>query len=185
MTKALIIVDVQNDFCEGGALPVARGHEVASKIYGLQHDNDYDVVVATMDWHVDPGNHFSDEPNFVDTWPPHCVADTEGAQLHRYLDRDDIDAIFYKGARSAAYSGFEGIDTHYSGLKLADWLRLHHVDKVDVVGIATDYCVVATAIDAAKKGFETRVLLDYCAGVAPESTALAIWDMHAAGVVIA
>jgi nicotinamidase/pyrazinamidase len=180
--RALIIVDVQNDFCEGGSLAVAGGAAVAGAISehvaGGHHE--YAHVVATKDFHVDPGSHFSDHPDYVISWPPHCVAGTTGADFHPDLDTRAVEAVFYKGAHAAAYSGFEGFDD--SGTPLADWLRGHDVDSVDVVGIATDYCVHATAADAARAGFGTRVLLDLTAGVAPESTAKAIEDLRDAGV---
>jgi nicotinamidase/pyrazinamidase len=180
--RSLIIVDVQNDFCEGGSLAVAGGAAVAGAISehvaGGHHE--YAHVVATKDFHVDPGSHFSDHPDYAVSWPPHCVAGTTGADFHPNLDTRAVEAIFYKGAHAAAYSGFEGVDD--SGTPLADWLRGHDVDSVDVVGIATDYCVHATAADAAQAGFGTRVLLDLTAGVAPESTAKAIEDLRDAGV---
>ncbi len=180
--RALIIVDVQNDFCEGGSLAVAGGAAVARAISGLLAGGGagYDHVVATKDFHVDPGSHFSDHPDYADSWPPHCVAGTTGADFHPNLDTAAVEAVFRKGAHAAAYSGFEGFDD--AGTPLADWLRGHGVDQVDVVGIATDYCVHATAADAARVGFPTRVLLDLTAGVAPASTAKAIEDLRAAGV---
>ena len=180
--RALIIVDVQNDFCEGGSLAVAGGAAVAGAISehvaGGHHE--YAHVVATKDFHVDPGSHFSDHPDYVASWPPHCVAGTTGADFYPDLDTRTVEAVFKKGAHAAAYSGFEGVDEN--GTPLADWLRGRDVDEVDVVGIATDYCVQATAADAARAGFGTRVLLDLTAGVAPESTAQAIEDLRGAGV---
>jgi nicotinamidase/pyrazinamidase len=179
--RALIIVDVQNDFCEGGSLAVAGGAAVARAISNLLADGDgYGHVVATKDFHIDPGSHFSDHPDYAASWPPHCVADTTGADFHPGLDTAAVEAVFLKGAHAAAYSGFEGADE--AGTPLADWLRGHGVDQVDVVGIATDYCVHATAADAVRSGFATRVLLDLTAGVAPESTAKAVEDLRAAGV---
>lgn len=179
--RALIIVDVQNDFCEGGSLAVAGGAAVARAVSGrLAGDHEYGHVVATKDFHIDPGSHFSDHPDYAGSWPSHCVAGTLGAEFHPDLDTGAVEAVFLKGAHAAAYSGFEGADD--AGTPLADWLRARGVDEVDVVGIATDYCVNATAADAARAGFATRVLLDLTAGVAPESTAKAIEDLHAAGV---
>ena len=122
-------------------------------------------MVATRDFHVDPGAHFSDHPDYAASWPPHCVAGTAGADFHPNLDTGAVEAVFLKGAHAAAYSGFEGADE--AGTPLADWLRARGVDEVDVVGIATDYCVHATAADAARAGFATQVLLDLTAGVAP------------------
>ena len=179
--RALIIVDVQNDFCEGGSLAVAGGAAVARAISAhLNGDRGYAHVVATKDFHVDPGRHFSDHPDYAASWPPHCVAGTTGADYHPDLDTSAVEAVFRKGAHAAAYSGFEGLDD--DGTPLGDWLRGHGVDEVDVVGIATDYCVHATAADAARAGLRTRVLLDLTAGVAPESTARALADLRAAGV---
>lgn len=181
--RALIIVDVQNDFCEGGSLAVAGGTVVAQGISSLLAPDDghgYHHVVATQDFHIDPGSHFSRHPDYAASWPPHCVAGTAGADFHPDLDTRHIDAIFRKGAHAAAYSGFEG--TTENGTSLADWLRARAVDSVDVVGIATDYCVRATAADAAAEGFQTRVLLGLTAGVAPGTTAAAIESLRNAGV---
>jgi nicotinamidase/pyrazinamidase len=179
--RALIVVDVQNDFCEGGSLAVDGGGEVARAISRyLQDGNGYAHVVATNDYHVDPGSHFSDEPDYASSWPRHCVVGTQGVRFHPDLDLTRVEAVFRKGTHAAAYSGFEGVDD--AGTPLGDWLREHDVDEVDVVGIATDYCVRATAADAARAGFATRVLLDLTAGVTPESTVKAIEEMSAAGV---
>ena len=179
--RALIIVDVQNDFCEGGSLAVTGGSEVARGITEyLAAPNNYAHVVATRDHHIDPGEHFSDDPDYAVSWPPHCVVGTSGAEFHPAFDTGAVEAVFMKGKYAAAYSGFEGADEN--GTPLAEWLRQRDVDEVDVVGIATDYCVQATAADAADAGFATRVLLDMTAGVAPESTAKAIEDLRAAGV---
>ncbi len=179
--RALIIVDVQNDFCEGGSLAVTGGAAVARGITEyLAGAPGYAHVVATKDFHIDPGSHFSDHPDFVVSWPPHCVAGTPGADFYPDLDTGAVEAVFRKGAHAAAYSGFEGADD--AGTLLADWLRARGVDEIDVAGIATDYCVQATAADAARAGFATRVLLNLAAGVAPESTAKAIEDLRAADV---
>ena len=181
--RALIIVDVQNDFCEGGSLPVTGGAAVAAAVSAHVRAGGYDHVVATRDHHVDPGAHFSDAPDYVDTWPPHCRAGTPGASFHPALDVAAIEAVFDKGAHAAAYSGFEGAEP--SGVDLRSWLAARGVDAVDVVGIATDHCVRATARDAAAVGLRTRVLLGLCAGVAPESTAVALEQLRAAGVELA
>ena len=178
--RALVIVDVQNDFCEGGSLAVTGGSAVVPAINALlAKDHGYAHVVATKDFHIDPGTHFSDNPDYVSSWPRHCVARTPGADLHPDLDSASIEAVFLKGAYAAAYSGFEGTA---DGVGLADWLRSRGVDEVDVVGIATDYCVRATAMDAVASGFATRVLVDLTAGVAADSTATALAEMRDAGV---
>lgn len=182
MTRALIVVDVQNDFCEGGSLAVDGGAAVAGAVSVLARSGGYDHVVATRDHHVDPGDHFSDTPDFINSWPPHCRVGTPGASFHPELDVAPVQAVFDKGAWTAAYSGFQG--TEPGGASLVDWLREHGVDTVDVVGLATDHCVRATALDAAAAGFTTSVLLDLCAGVSPETTAKAVEDLRAAGVKI-
>jgi nicotinamidase/pyrazinamidase len=182
--RALIVTDVQKDFCEGGSLAVDGGADVARKLTDLLAGHHYDHVVATMDYHIDPGEHFSENPDFQDSWPPHCVVGTAGAEFHPAFDPSAVEAIFHKGQYSAAYSGFEGSHAE-DGTTLADWLRHRGVDEVDVVGIATDYCVKATAADAVAAGFTTRVLLDLTAGVAPATTAQAIDALRASGVEVA
>jgi nicotinamidase/pyrazinamidase len=182
--RALIIVDVQNDFCEGGSLAVTGGTAVAGAItdYVSARAADYPYVVATQDFHIDPGDHFSDQPDYASSWPPHCLAGSTGAKFHPSLDTGLVDVVFRKGAYSAGYSGFEGVDD--AGTPLADWLRQHDVDQVDVVGIATDHCVRKTAEDAALAGLTTRVLLDLTAGVGEQSTAAAVEAMRTAGVAV-
>ncbi|MBA2445638.1 MAG: nicotinamidase [Nocardioidaceae bacterium] len=185
MRKALIVVDVQNDFCEGGSLAVQGGAAVASRISQLisNPQRGYDVVVATRDHHIDPGAHFSDDPDFADSWPVHCVVDTAGANFHPNLDTTGIDAVFRKGEHAAAFSGFEGRAD--DGTSLADWLRARDVSDVDVCGIATDYCVRATALDAQAVGFTTRLLLDLVAGVAAETSREAVSEMQSVGIELA
>ncbi|GAA1312361.1 nicotinamidase [Streptomyces sanglieri] len=186
MHRALIVVDVQNDFCEGGSLAVAGGADVAAAVTDLigEAQAGYRHVVATRDHHVDPGSHFSDRPDFEHSWPPHCVAGTEGVGFHPNfapaVASGSIDAVFDKGAYAAAYSGFEGLDEN--GVGLTDWLRERHVTEVDVVGIATDHCVRATALDAVRAGFTTHVLLDLTAGVAETTTERALEELRRAGV---
>jgi len=180
MSTALVIVDVQNDFCEGGSLAVAGGGDVAAAISRHLAAQRYDHVVATRDHHVDPGDHFAEEPDYVNSWPAHCVAGTPGADFHPLLDTSAVEEVFSKGANSAAYSGFEGEAP--DGTSLAQWLRAREVTSVDIVGIATDHCVRATALDAAAHGFATRVLLDLTAGVAPQTTEQALAQLKAAGV---
>nr|WP_055507055.1 nicotinamidase [Nonomuraea pusilla] len=182
MGTALIIVDVQNDFCEGGSLAVAGGSEVAAAITHHVADQGYDHVVATRDYHVDPGTHFAESPDYVSTWPAHCVAGTPGADFHPSLDVAEVEEVFSKGTYAAAYSGFEG--TSGDGVPLADWLRERGVDRVDVVGIATDHCVRATALDALANGLSVRVLLGLTAGVAPATTAAALDEMRSAGATL-
>jgi nicotinamidase/pyrazinamidase len=185
--RALVIVDVQNDFCEGGSLAVAGGAEVARRIGAhvqTLHDR-YAAIVATADWHDDPGGHFSAEPDFVDSWPAHCRVGTDGALFHPAAEPafEHVEAVFRKGHHSAAYSGFEGFTVEADRrVGLADWLRDRAIEQVEVAGIATDHCVRATALDAADEGFETTVLLDLTAGVAPETTAAALADFERAGV---
>jgi nicotinamidase/pyrazinamidase len=185
MTRALVIVDVQNDFCEGGSLAVDGGAAVAAAItdYLDAHADEYDAIVATKDWHEDPGTHFATdgEPDYLMTWPVHCVAGSDGAAFHPSLAAGAIEAVFVKGRFEAAYSGFEGVHES-TGAPLADYLRERGVDEVDVVGIATDYCDRATALDAAALGFRVRFLSDLAAGVAPHTSALAMQQMEVAGV---
>ena len=189
MHRALIIIDVQNDFCEGGSLAVPGGSDVAAAITDLigESAGSYRHVVATRDHHIDPGAHFSAQPDYVTSWPVHCVAGTEGVGFHPNfapaVASGAVDAVFDKGAYSAAYSGFEGEDENGGGL--AQWLRERSVTEVDVVGIATDHCVRATALDAVREGFTTRVLLGLTAGVAAATTEAALEQLRAAGVLLA
>ncbi|GAB77106.1 nicotinamidase/pyrazinamidase [Austwickia chelonae] len=188
--RALIVVDVQNDFCEGGSLPVPGGAKVAVDIadYLRCHSPDYMAVVATADWHVDPGPHWSDHPDFAESWPRHCAADSHGAQFHpAWADQaQKVDAVFRKGERSAAYSAFEGVTAEDGReIGLLDWLQANGVQAVDVAGLATDYCVRATALDAVTAGLPVRLLLDLTAGVAKESTIRALAELREAGVELA
>ncbi|KIZ18733.1 isochorismatase family protein [Streptomyces natalensis] len=186
MHRALIVVDVQNDFCEGGSLAVAGGAEVAAAItdlVGQAAGGCYRHVVATRDHHIDPGDHFSASPDYVHSWPVHCVAGTEGGSFHPNfapaVASGAVDAVFDKGEYAAAYSGFEGVDEN--GVPLAQWLHERQVTEVDVVGIATDHCIRATALDALRAGLRTHVLLDLTAGVAPGTTERALEELRAAG----
>jgi len=188
-SRALIIVDLQNDFCEGGSLAVAGGAAVAGAISGYVASaaGRYAAVVATTDWHEDPGAHFSDSPDFVDSWPVHCRIGTDGALIHPAAEPafEHVEAVFRKGVHQAAYSGFEGTAPEGDRqVALADWLRERAIEEVDVVGIATDHCVRATALDAAAKGFGTTVLLGLTAGVARESTDRALAQLRGAGVAL-
>lgn len=210
MSRALIIVDVQNDFCEGGSLPVTGGAAVAGAIseYLDAHNSEFDYVVATQDWHIEPGSHFSDSPDYKDSWPPHCVAGTRGAELHPDLDTEYIDAYFRKGQYAAAYSGFEGLlapedavptgerqaggmpgsmditDPDGDAIGLDDWLQSHDVEDVVVVGLATDYCVKATALDAVQAGYGVTVVRSLTAGIA-EDLEDAVAEMELGGADIA
>jgi len=232
MSRALIIVDVQNDFCEGGALAVPGGAALAGEIseYVDAHHGQFDHIVATQDWHIDPGAHFSEEPDFVDSWPRHCVAGTRGAELHPDLDPEHIQAYFRKGRFAAAYSGFEGLlapeddvptgdrrpgampvsgagntgntgnteDTDdadnsagaFAGSDIADgedaiglddWLQSHDVEDIVVVGIATDHCVKATALDAVQAGYSVTVLRGLTVGIADDLDD-AVAEMELGGV---
>ena len=180
--RALIVVDVQPTFCEGGALAVTGGNAVAERIaaYASTHRDDYALVVTTQDWHIDPGDHFSPDPDFIDTWPVHGVAGTDEAQLHPALNGSDIDASVKKGQYAAAYSGFEGVDD--DGRALADILNAAGVEAVDVVGLAESHCVKDTALDAVRQGYRVRVLTDLTEPVSPELGRAAHADMGAAGI---
>jgi nicotinamidase/pyrazinamidase len=181
--RALIIVDVQNDFRPCGPVPVAAADAVPRAINDyLDREPGYDHVVATQDYHINPGEHFSDQPDYSSSWPPHCKAGSSGADFHPDLDTRHIDAVFRKGANGAAYSGFEGVDENET--PLLDWLRQRRVSEVDVVGVATDYCVRMTSEDAARAGFATRVLVDLTAGAAEASTTAALEKMRSAGVTV-
>lgn len=211
MSRALIIVDVQNDFCEGGSLAVQGGAAAAGAIsdYVDAHHNEFDHILATQDWHIDPGDHFSDAPDFKDSWPKHCVAGTRGAELHPDLDTEYIDAYFRKGQFAAAYSGFEGLlapeDAVPTGerqagalpgadaellapdddaIGLDDWLQSHDVEDLVVVGIATDYCVKATSLDAVQAGYSVTVIRALTAGIA-EDLEEAVAEMELGGVDVA
>ncbi|MDT0327648.1 nicotinamidase [Nocardiopsis lambiniae] len=183
MTRALIVVDVQNDFCEGGSLAVTGGAATAVAVTEHTRTGGYDHVVATRDYHIDPGGHFSEEPDFVDSWPRHCEVGTPGVEFHPGFDASLAEEVFSKGRYTAAYSGFEG--TAEDGrTTLAAWLRERGVDEVDVVGIATDHCVRATALDAVSEGLRTRVLLDLTAGVARPTVDAALTRLAEAGVTL-
>jgi nicotinamidase/pyrazinamidase len=189
MIRALLIIDVQNDFTEGGALGVDGGGAVAAAITAhlVAHPHRYGVVVASRDWHDadnDNGGHFALDaaPDFAGTWPVHCVAGTDGAEYHAALDTALLDIHVRKGQGVPAYSIFEG--TTSDGRSLAAALDDLNVTAVDVVGIATDYCVRASALDAAATGRPVRVLSDLVAGVAADSSAAALTELAAAGIAV-
>jgi nicotinamidase/pyrazinamidase len=186
MSRALLVIDVQNDFCEGGALAVQGGAAVASKISSFLETANYDLVVASRDWHDADGTnsgHFAaagSEPNFKTTWPVHCVADTDGAKYHPNLSTDKIDVDIYKGQGQNGYSIFEGVTA--AGQSFRELLATHSIDEVDVVGIATDHCVLASATDAKKHGLKVRLISSLTAGVSSESTEAAIDQMIDEGI---
>ena len=197
MTSALFIVDVQNDFIEGGALAVTGGEKVALSLAEALDRNEHnemfcfpDIIITSQDWHINPGNHWSETPDFVDTWPVHCAAETEGAALHpalaaaiqRRVEAGAKHIEIVKGEYEAAYSGFEGRAKNGQTETVAELLRNLGVDALEVVGIATDHCVKATVLDAAKAGFNTFVLTDFIAGVDEERSREAMIEMDKAGV---
>lgn len=181
-TRALIIVDVQPTFCEGGALGVDGGNAVAERIANFVQDNtdEYSLIVTSQDWHIDPGAHFSETPDFVDTWPPHGVAGSPEAELHEAIASLPIDSSVKKGQYSAAYSAFEGTDG--SGAGLEEILRDAEIREIDVVGIAESHCVKETALDALKKGWRVRVFSDLTVPVSPELGSEARREMDEAGI---
>jgi nicotinamidase/pyrazinamidase len=187
VTRALLIVDVQNDFTEGGSLACKGGAEVAARItqYVRANRADYDVVVASRDWHKpddNNGGHFADAPDWVDSWPAHCVADTAGAEYHPNFDQSLIDIHVKKGQGFPAYSAFEGVTS--SGETLVEVLSAHGVTNLDIVGIATDYCVRASALDALTPGLDVTVKANLCVGVNPGGSVAALSELASAGVKI-
>jgi len=189
--RALVVVDVQRDFCEGGSLAVEGGSAVAEAVarHIEAHAGDYEAVVSTRDWHVDPGAHFASSlhrpPDYVETWPDHCVAGTPGAEFHPAVAAALArfgEAEFRKGAHGAAYSGFEATLASDGETLLVTWLRARGIEELEVVGLATDHCVAATALDAVAAAFPTTVRLALCAGVAPATTQAALVAMAEAGV---
>jgi len=188
MTRALLIVDVQNDFTEGGALGVTGGDAVAAGItrHLTDHGGDYAVIIASRDWHdadSDNGGHISDAPDFVDSWPVHCVAGTEGADYDPGLDTAAVTHHVKKGQGKPAYSMFEGVTD--DGSTVTEILRERGIETVDVVGIATDHCVRATALDALEHGQHVRILTDLVAGVAPEASDAALAELAHGGAELA
>ncbi|MER7447580.1 isochorismatase family protein [Microbacterium sp. NPDC097977] len=187
MGRALLIVDIQNDFTEGGALAVAGGDAVASAVSAFlkAHAAEYDVIVASRDWHDahgDNGGHFAESPDFVDTWPPHCVEGSDGAEYDPLLVTDAVTHHVRKGQGEPAYSMFEG--TTEAGDTVAGILADAGVVVADVVGIATDHCVRASALDAIAHGVQVRILTDLIAGVAAEPSAAALAELAHAGAVL-
>lgn len=191
LVRALIVVDVQNDFTEGGALGVDGGAATAARIAAhLERTaGDYALRIASRDWHEaagDNGGHFAlppASPDFVDTWPPHCVQGTTGADYHPAIDPSRFDVHVRKGQGRPSYSAFEGVAD--DGRTLARVLDDAGVTDLDVVGIATDYCVLRTGLDALAGGRRVRVLTDLVAGVSPERSAAALRELADAGAELA
>lgn len=189
MANALVIVDVQNDFVEGGSLAVAGGLDLADRLAKWLEDGGfgkYDYIVTTQDWHIDPGSHWSDTPDFVDSWPVHCEAQTAGAELVEVLAdtlKGNVHFEVKKGRFEAAYSGFEGtVDDGDRGL--AETLKGVGVTEIDVVGIATDHCCKATVLDGLQENFKVNFLKNFSVGITPETVAAAIDTMDEAGATI-
>ena len=176
--SALILVDIQNDFCPGGALAVDEGDQIVEVVNRLMPQ--FQLVISTQDWH--PAGHVSFKAR-GGPWPPHCVQGTEGAELHRALDRERISYYFRKASSPDrdAYSEFEGTDDQ--GRTLDEALKSHNIKRVYVVGLATDYCVKATALDAVKHGYEVYVVTDAvrAVNVAPDDGEKALEEMERAG----
>jgi nicotinamidase/pyrazinamidase len=183
--RALIVVDVQPTFCEGGELATKGGNKVAEDVaaYVAVHRERYDLVVTTQDWHIDPGEHFSDTPDFVNSWPPHGIAGTPNAELHPALADLKADVAVKKGQYAHGYSGFEGADEE--GRSLEQVLRGAGIEQVDVVGLVESHCVKRTSLDAVRAGFTTRVLTDLTIPVTPEQGEQARAELAEAGVELA
>ena len=185
MRNALLVVDVQVDFVEGGSLGVKGGLTTAAMIarHVRHFKNEYQFVVASRDYHEDAPDHISATPDFVNTWPPHCIIGTPGAALcapiFNLVREKFISAVVDKGRHAPAYSGFEGLDPR--GHPLLDVLKEARVDHIDVCGLATDYCVRATALDARKHDYQVRVLVNLCAAVKEETGLQALEEMKTAG----
>ena len=189
MTRALFIIDVQNDFTEGGVLGVEGGAALAGAVTELlaNHRGDYDLVAASRDWHAgdsDNGGHFAgdEDPDFATTWPVHAVAGTPGAEYHPALDVDVIDVHIRKGQGVPAYSIYEGTDD--AGASISEVLTAHGTTDIDVVGIAIEHCVRASALDALEHGQRVRVFTDLVAGLAAETSGNTLAELGHAGVVI-
>lgn len=183
MPKALLIVDVQPTFCEGGELPIAGGNACAEKIaaYAETHQDEYDFIITSQDWHIDPGTHFSEDPDFVDTWPIHGVAGSDNAELHRALSDTPLDFCVKKGFYAAAYSAFDGETP--DGTTLAEVIRTEGIRQIDVVGLALSHCVKESALDAQKiPGVRVKVFTDLSEPVSKELGEAAITQLKNADV---
>ncbi len=187
MTRGLLVVDVQNDFTEGGALACEGGAAIAEAIsafIGTEREH-YAVIVASRDWHnpdSDNGGHFAVAPDWVNSWPAHCVAGTSGAEYHRAIDGALVDVHVLKGQGLPAYSAFDGRTN--DGRSITEVLVAYGVDGVDIVGITTDYCVRATALDAIAAGLAVTVKANLCVGVNPATSIAALAELAAGGVII-
>lgn len=172
--RSLLVIDVQNDFCPGGTLAVDTGDEVAARIAAYIGANKwhYSSIIASKDLHVDPSDHFSETPDFVSSWPRHCVKGTYGSELRPELRDVSFDAIVTKGGYSGAYSAFEGTTDH--GEPLLELLERQEIELVYICGIATDYCVLQSALDALEFGFSVTVFMDLIAGVSQQSSLQAL-----------
>lgn len=195
MSNALLIVDVQNDFIEGGSLAVQGGEQVAFELAKLIRSTHkyYDNVIVSQDWHVDPGNHWSENPDYIDSWPVHCPANEFGAEIHHELAAALGEMVInenlnlhrvVKGEYEAAYSAFEGHKKGNANFILADIVEQEKITTVDVVGIATDHCVLASARDALALGLKVRILTQFTAGVDAGRTVQAIQELEALGAEI-
>ncbi|HEV2141680.1 MAG TPA: isochorismatase family protein [Candidatus Dormibacteraeota bacterium] len=179
------MVDPQVDFVEGGSLAVQGGLTVAAMIarHVRHFKYEYQFVVASRDYHENAPDHISDHPDFINTWPPHCMVGTPGAAfvptIQNLVREKLIQAVVTKGRNAAAYSAFDGLDAR--GHYLLDVLKEQRVDHIDVCGIATDYCVRASALDARKNQFQVRVLVNLCAAVNEATGQQALDEMKAAG----
>jgi nicotinamidase/pyrazinamidase len=185
MRNALLVVDVQVDFVEGGSLGVKGGLQVAAMIarHARHFKQEYQFVVASRDYHENAPDHISDHPDFINTWPPHCMVGTPGAAfvptIQNLIREKFILTVVTKGRNAAAYSAFDGLDNR--GHPLLDVLKEQRIDHIDICGIATDYCVRASALDARKNQFQVRVLVNLCAAVKEETGLQALEEMKAAG----
>lgn len=187
MSKAFIVVDVQNDFCEAGSLPVKGGSQVAQDIAEFLrfHNSDYRSVIASKDFHnrgEDNGKHFADTPDYLNTWPAHCLENSYGSEFCAPLHEGYFDHIFYKGQGVPAYSAFDGKTER--GWLLAETLQDYDIDEVEISGLAFDYCVRATALGAAARGFKTSIVTNLTAAVNPDNMDTISTELHLAGVVL-
>lgn len=182
LKRALLIVDVQNDFCEYGPVPSIGGSQIASSITRFIDFNysAYELILASKDWHQSPTEHFSKRPDFISNWPSHCVGSTEGAELHSNLNRKMIDHELIKGEYTAGMSAFEAKTSLNEGL--IELLERREIDLIDICGLNADSNLYSTAIDALELGFPTTLFIDMCSGYSEESTLHALEDLESRGV---